>query len=179
MFAQTLSAASGIRLERAEQKTGEIWDRDGNHHLPAFCRHEDDLHLMWSAVEPTPTLRIHWRQPDGKRLQGIFSPDAAAVAGAKEHDFAITFRDDGFDPPAPIPRQRAQAGRRGALGDLYFSHLNQLQPGENPGNDCLMRGYKRFDWRQEGRIQALAILFPAPSGQLRAEIQARTEPRQP
>jgi hypothetical protein len=179
VYTQTLSAGDGMRLEHVEAITGDKWGTKADNPLPTFCRHEDDVHLMWSAGEPTPRLRLHWRQADGKRRQGIFSPDTAALNVAANEDFAVSFRDNGFDPPAPIPRRRAEAGRLGALKDLYFSHLNQLQPGENPGNDCLMRGYKRFEWQQEGPIRALAIRFPGPSGQLRAELRASAEPFRP
>lgn len=179
IYTQTLSAGDGMRLEHAEAITGDKWGAKADNPLPPFCRHEDDVHLMWSAGEPTPRLRLHWRQADGKRRQGIFSPDTAALDVATNEDFTVSFRDNGFDPPAPIPRRRAEAGRLGALKEFYFSHLNQSQPGENPGNDCLMRGYKRFDWQQEGPIRALAIRFPGPNGQLRAEFRASAEPPRP
>lgn len=172
VYTQTLSAGDGIRLERVETITGSARGNDAEAPFPTFCRHEDDVHLMWSAGEPTPRLRLYWRQADGRRLNGIFSPAATALAAATDEVFTVGFRDNGFDPPAPIPRRRAEAGRGGAPGNLYFSHLNQSQPGENPGNDCLMRGYKRFEWQQEGPIRALAIRFPAPHGAVRAEIRA-------
>lgn len=179
VYTQTLSAGDGVHLEHAEAITGGRWGAKADNPLPTYCRHEDDVHLMWSAGEPIPHLRLRWRQADGKRRQGTFSPDTAALDAAINEDFTVSFRDNGFDPPAPIPRQRAEAGRLGALQELYFSHLNQLQPGENPGNDCLMRGYKRFDWQQEGSIRALVIRFPGQSGQLRAELRASAEPPRP
>lgn len=172
VFTQSLMAAPGIRLDRVDHKLGDLWSGQKDS-LPQFlCRHGEDLHLMWPAGEPTPQLRIFWRNAAGQLVQADYSPAADALAAAPAEAFSIGFREDGIDPPAPIPRPRVSLGYLRPDGRFHFRWLDMLQPGESFNDDCLMRGYRRVDWQREGAIQKVALYFYL-NGQpaLRAEIE--------
>lgn len=173
VFTQSLTAPAGIRLERVDQRQGGPWyDSRGVAH-PLFCTHGSDLHLMWSAREPAPQLRLHWTQPDGQRMKAEFFPDLATLAPDNPRAFSVGFRPDGFDPVVPVPRVRAHLGILRQDGTMYTHTLNPLQAGETMDNNCLMPGYQRVDWRNEGQVQTIGIMFYLPGGAppLRAEIR--------
>lgn len=169
---QSLIAPPGIRIERIDQRFGEGWYDTKGSTQTTFCRDGQDLHLMWSEREPPPVLRIFWRQLDGQRGQADFATAQAALSAAAPEPFAIAFRDDGFDPPVPIPRSRASVAYFGGGDRLYFNMLNPLQPGETFDNDCIKLGYKRVAAEKEGPPQVVALMFHLPGGAapLRAEI---------
>ena len=176
IFTQSLIAPAGFELERVDRKVGEHWADTATSSRDVLCRDQQNVHLMWSARETTPVLRLYWRL-DGKRVHADFTP-AAASDPAEPREFNIRFRPDGIDPPAPIPRQRASIGYFVGPDRLYFNSLNPLQPGETFANDCIMPGYKRVDWEKEGPPQALALAFfqSATAPYLRAEIKRPADP---
>ncbi|MCZ8255403.1 MAG: hypothetical protein O9327_07055, partial [Polaromonas sp.] len=163
VFAQSLTAPRGVRLERVDVRGNGPWyDTKGTTHA-LFCSQGDDLHLMWSAGEPAPQLRLHWVQPSGLRVKGEFFADLSTPP-AETPEFAIAFRPDGFDPAAPIPRVRTYLDILRPDGTVYTDMLNPLQPGETLQNDCLMQGYKRVRWPDEGVVQKVYVTFHLPTG---------------
>lgn len=168
---QSLIAPAGLELERIDRKVGELWADTATSSHDIFCRDGQNLHLMWSARESTPVLRLFW-QHNGQRVHADFSP-ASAADPAEPQEFTIAFRPDGIDPPAPIPRSRASIAYFVGPDRLYFNSLNPLQPGETFVNDCIMLGYKRVAWEKEGPPQAVALMFfQSPTAPyLRAEIK--------
>lgn len=170
IFTQSLIAPAGFELERVDRKVGEHWADTATSSRDVLCRDQQNIHLMWSAREPTPVLRLYWRL-DGKRVHADFSPAAGEAVEPREFD--IRFRPDGIDPPAPIPRQRASIAYFVGPDRLFFNSLNPLQPGETFANDCIMPGYQRVAWEKEGPPQAVALMFfqSATAPYLRAEIK--------
>ncbi|AYQ27804.1 MULTISPECIES: hypothetical protein [unclassified Polaromonas] len=163
VFAQSLTAPRGVRLERVDvRRNGPWYDTKGTTHA-LFCSQGDDLHLMWSAGEPAPQLRLHWVQPSGLRAKGEFFADPA-TAPADTPEFSIAFRPDGFDPVVPIPRVRTYLDILQRDGTIYTDMLNPLQPGETLQDDCLMQGYKRVRWPDEGVVQKVYVTFRLPVG---------------
>ncbi|NTV72205.1 MAG: hypothetical protein HGA71_18945 [Azonexaceae bacterium] len=177
IYTQSLNAPTGLELERIDRKFGEIWADTATSSHDIFCRDGQNLHLMWSAREPTPVLRLFWRQ-NGQRVHADFSP-ATVADSAEPREFTITFRPDGIDPPVPIPRSRASIAYFVGPDHLYFNSLNPLQPGETFENDCIMPGYKRVAWKKEGPPQAVALMFfqRADAPYLRAEIHRPADPQ--
>lgn len=70
-----------------EQCQGAQWPTDPNTGHPAYCTHGNDVHLMGSAKEPPPYLRLHWAESNG---------------AAARPEFTIGFRPEGVDPIEPI-----------------------------------------------------------------------------
>lgn len=172
IFTQSLIAPSGIRLERIDQRFNGPWYETRGVSHPVFCTQGNDIHLMWSTAEPAPQLRLHWTQADGLRVKGEHFPDIAAPGPDDTREFSIDFRADGFDPVVPVPRVRAHIGVLMNNGTIYTNMLNPLQAGETMDNDCLMQGYKRVRWQEEGPVQSVGIMFYPSSGTppLRGEI---------
>ncbi len=168
---QSLIAPAGVELERIDRKVAGNWSDTATSTRDVFCRDGQNLHLMWSAREPTPVLRLYWRQ-NGQRLQADFSP-TTATDPAEPREFKVSFRPDGIDPPVPIPRSRASIAYFVGPDRLFFNSLNSLQPGETFVNDCIMPGYQRVAWEKEGPPQAIALMFfqSANAPYLRAEIK--------
>lgn len=177
IYTQSLIAPAGIEVERIDRKVGENWSDTATSTRDIFCRDGQNLHLMWSAREPTPVLRLYWRQ-NGQRVQADFSP-ATAADPAEPREFKVSFRPDGIDPPVPIPRSRTSIAYFVGPDHLYFNSLNPLQPGETFADDCIMPGYKRVAWETEGPPQAIALMFfqSADAPYLRAEIKRPDEPQ--
>ncbi|MBP5987044.1 MAG: hypothetical protein KA538_07645 [Azonexus sp.] len=175
VFTQSLLAAPGIDLDRVNIRIGEHWAGDKNNLPQWLCRQGNDLHLMWPALEPTPQLRIFWRDAAGQLVRADYSPAADALAAAPAEAFAIGFREDGIDPPAPIPRARVSLGYLRPDGSYFFRGLDMLQPGESFDDNCLMRGYQRVAWVQEGPIRKVALFFSlSKQPAWRAEIDGPT-----
>ncbi len=164
VFTQSLIAPPGVRLERIDQRHFGPWYETKGVSHPVFCTQGNDLHLMWSAAEPAPQLRLHWTQADGLRVKGEHFPDLAGPDAAVTKEFSIGFRPDGFDPIAPIPRVRTHIGVLQKDGTIYTHMLNPLQAGETMDNDCLMPGYQRVRWQEEGPVQTVNIMFYQSSG---------------
>jgi len=168
---QSLIAPAGLELDRIDRKTGEHWSDTATSSRDILCRDQQNVHLMWSAREQSPVLRLYWRL-NGKRAQADFSP-AISAEPAEALEFRVNFRTDGIDPPVPIPRSRASIAYLVGPDHLYFNSLNPLQAGETFANDCIMPGYKRVEWEKEGPPQAIALMFfqRADAPYLRAEIK--------
>lgn len=166
---QSLIAPPDLVLERIEQNAGGGWFDTKGTSIRFFCRDRQNLHLMWSARESAPALRLYWRV-NGRRVHADFVPDASSFGNAPVRDFVVDFRQDGIDPPVPVPRNRASIAYFVGPERLYFNSLNPLQPGESFDNDCIMRGYKRVAWEKEGPPQGMALMFYPNGGALRAEI---------
>ncbi len=178
LHTQSLIAPPGIHVERIDRKIGVGWYDTKGSTRDVFCRDGESLHLMWSAREPAPALRLYWRNPAGKRMQADFAAGLPAEPVGQTRQFEIAFRSDGFDPPVPIPRSRASVAYLLAGEKLFFDLLSPLQPGETFDNDCIMRGYRRVASEREGPPQVVALMFHLPGGgvPLRAEIRRPESP---
>jgi hypothetical protein len=176
VYTQSLIAPPYFELERVDRKQGDGWYDTKTSSRYVFCRDRENLHLMWSAREPVPELRLYWRM-NGKRVHADFTPATASADQAGPREFSVAFRADGIDPPAPIPRERASIAYFVGPDRLYFNSLNPLQAGESFDNDCIMQGYKRVAWEKEGPPQAIALMFYQGSNSpyLRAEIKRPAE----
>jgi hypothetical protein len=162
VFAQSLIAPPGLRLERVDERVGELWYDTAGLSQTAFCRQGQDLHLMWAAREQAPRLRLHW-VIDGQRQ---VAEHRLLPAEGSTPAFAVGFREDGFDVAAPVPRTRVLfALHRAADGaPNYQSMGNSMQPGERPQDGCLMPGYRRVAWQREGPPLAVALVFRRDGG---------------
>lgn len=173
VHSQSLIAPPGIHVERIDRKIGEGWYDTKGSSRDVFCRDGENLHLLWSARESVPALRIYWRDIAGNLAQADFVAGLPDEPVAQARPFEIAFRSDGFDPPVPIPRSRASVAYLRGGERLYFDSLNPLQPGETFDNDCIMAGYRRVASEREGPPQVVVLTFYIPSegAPLRAEIR--------
>lgn len=169
---QTLQAPPGVHIERIDSRIGNHWSNTATMTHAYLCRQGEDLHLAWPAGSPLAPLRIFWRDSQGKRYQAEYQVDLASLAMLPAQDFVVGWRDDGIDLPVPLMRDVVQLGW-GAPDAIRYRSLNPLQPGENFENDCVMAGYRRVAWQQEGPIAALILRFhPAPPAEAwQAEIK--------
>lgn len=169
VFAQSLTAPPGLRLERVDERVGELWEDSARVSQTRFCRQGEDLHLLWSARERTPWLRLHWRGADGQRHVASHRPALVEEPGAA---FTVGFRQDGFDVAAPVARYRVHfALARGDRGQWnHIALLNSVQTGEGAKDGCLMPGYRRLRWEQEGPVQAVELMFQ-PAGEPPAMVE--------
>ena len=160
VFAQTLVAPPGLRLVRVDERVGELWDDMTGRTHPRYCLNGADLHLLWSAREGTPHLRLHWIDADGQRGVAEHWPD---VSGTPSLEFSTTFRPDGFNLPVPVPRTRVHfALHRNDVGQPnYIAMGNSIQEGERH-NGCVMPDYRRVKAAQEGPVLAVMIVFQRP-----------------
>jgi hypothetical protein len=174
VFAQTLTAPPGLRLERVDERVGERWEDSVGREHPRFCQQGSDLHLLWAARELTPRLRLHWVDAGGRRQVAEHRPDIAPAVSA---DFTPTFHSDGFDVVVPVPNSRVFfALARNAAGEPNLVAMgNALQPGERQG-DCVMPGYRRARAGSEGPVIALAVVFRLPGGPPWIETFTRPAP---
>jgi hypothetical protein len=163
VYAQSLLARPGVRLERVDTRVNGPWyDTAGVAH-PQFCLQGNDIHLLWSARETRPVLRLHWTRDGRGPLLAAWSPDLAQAS--EPVPFTVAFRADGVDPVAPVPRTRVHLQLPFANGKPYLAMLGEIQPGEKSPGQCLMQGYQRVRWQQEPPVDAVGIMFYLGSGQ--------------
>lgn len=174
IYTQTLLGAPDTRLVRVEQRQGAQWPTDRNTAHPTYCTHGNNVHLMWSAQEAPPYLRLHWAQSNGAAAHAEFTPNMAVEIAPSPAEFTVLFRPDGVDPVAPIPRARAylvltQPGRE--------PHTQMLgsppEAGEKRSTDCVMTGFTRWTPGPNWQVQAIGLTFQLPTGG--AALRSRIE----
>lgn len=174
IYTQSLLGAPDTRLLRVEVRQGGQWPKELLTAHPIYCINGNDVHLMWSAKEVPPYLRLHWAQSNGAVVRSEFTPDMAFEAAPPPGEFTIGFRPDGVDPIAPIPRERAYLilARQG-----LEPHTQMLGSppgaGEVRSTDCVMTGFKRVASSEDWQVQAIGVVFYLPTGgeALRSLIQ--------
>lgn len=161
ILAQSLVAPPGLHIEGIHRKIGEGGYEDTKGFAqPSFCRDGENIHLLWSAREEAPQLRVYWTAEYGRRVHANWTP--GPMENLASETFRVGFRADGLDLPVPIARSRAALSILTPSGHTYRDMLDRLQPGESSQNDCLMPTYQRNDWRKEGQIQMLTLTFHFP-----------------
>ncbi len=159
IYAQTLRAPAGVRIERVDALIVDHWANTKTMTHPYLCRQGDDVHLAWPAGSVPPPLRMFWRDSSNARRQTEFRVDHASAEKMPAKNFMVGWRDDGVDLPVPISRDIVQLGWIRAADHIAYRTLDSLQPGENFDNNCVMTGYRRVAWRDEGPIAALKLRF--------------------
>lgn len=174
VFAQSLLAPQGLRLVRVDERVGELWEDMTSRTHPRYCLKGADLHLLWSAREGTPRLRLHWVDADGHRGVAEHRPDVSAAHSA---DFTTTFRPDGFNLPVPVPRTRVHfANHRNAVGEpSYIAMGNSVQEGERY-DGCVMPDYRRLNAARETPVMAVMIQFGRPGERAALETFVQSSP---
>lgn len=165
IYTQTLLGAPDTRLVRVELRQGGQLPKDPSSAHPMYCTNGNDVHLMWSAQEAPPYLRLHWAQSNGAVVRAEFTPNLAFDAAPPVAPFTIGFRPDGVDPIAPIPRARAYLvlTKEGLMP--YTQMLgNPPSAGEVRSTDCVMAGFKRLASSEGWQVQAIGVLFYLPTG---------------
>jgi len=166
VWTQSLIAPEGLRLLSVDQRVAGPWTPSAGVSHPQFCTRGGDLHLMWSLQEPSPQLRLHWRDAYGQQHKAAHFPAAAATAeGSQAEEFRIDFRPRGLDPSAAIPRSRVHLGiGRGEGQEPYLKPLSQSDYEDPQDSDCILPGYQRPQIGHEGDILQVRLMFQAPSG---------------
>ena len=174
IYTQSLLGAPDTRLVRVEQRHGGQWPTDQSNAHPMYCTDGNDVHLMWSARESPPYLRLHWAQSNGAVMRSEFTPNLALEAAPPLIEFTVGFRPDGVDPAAPIPRGRAYLVL-GTTGVEPYTQMLGDRPiaAEGRNTDCVLAGFKRVAASEDWQVQALGLLFYLPTGgqALRSLIQ--------
>jgi len=166
IYTQSLLGAPDTRLVRVEQRQSGQWPKDISIAHPIYCTNGNDVHLMWSAQEQPPYLRLHWAQSNGSVVRAEFTPTMALdAAPPPPADFTIGFRPDGVDPIAPIPRERAYL----VLTKEGLAPYNQMlgnprEAGEVRTTDCVMTGFQRWTPGPNWQVQAIGLTFQLPTG---------------
>lgn len=165
IYTQSLLGAPDTRLVRVEQRQFGQWPKDPSSTHPTYCTHGNDVHLMWSAQEPPPYLRLYWAQSNGAVVHAEFTPHMAFDTAPSPAEFTIGFRPDGVDPIAPIPRARAYLVLT-KPGLEPFTQMLGSPPGagEVRSTDCVMTGFKRVASSQDWQVQSIGVLFYLPTG---------------
>ncbi|MDO8280577.1 MAG: hypothetical protein Q7T63_20995 [Burkholderiaceae bacterium] len=80
IYTQSLLGAPDTRLVRVELRQSGQWPKDQSVAHPVFCTNGNDVHLMWSAKEEPPYLRLHWAQSNGSVVRAEFTPYTQMLA---------------------------------------------------------------------------------------------------
>ncbi|WP_428506404.1 hypothetical protein [Roseateles sp.] len=178
VWTQSLIAPEGLRLLSIDQRVAGPWYPSAGVSHPQFCTRGGDLHLMWSSQEPTPQLRLHWRDAYGQNHKAAHFPThfpahspahspatRPTAEGSEAEEFRIGFRPRGLDPSAAIPRSRVYLSMDGGAGqEPYMRPLSQNDPEDPQDSDCILPGYQRPKIGHEGDIIHVGLMFQAPSG---------------
>ena len=88
IYAQTLRAPAGVRLERVDVLLGGEWQNTKTVVHSYFCRQDDDLHMAWPAGSLPSPLRLYWKDKRGDLQKAEFQVDSAGrrpAAGKTVH----------------------------------------------------------------------------------------------
>ncbi|WP_374327248.1 hypothetical protein [Azonexus sp.] len=168
IYTQSLLAPPDTRLLAVEQRQGGLWPGEQGSAHPVYCINGNDLHLMWSAKEEAPYLRLHWEKGFGGRQRSEFTPALDFANAPPAAEFTVAFRSDGVDPVAPIPRPRAYLILEQPGLTPYTQMLGAPpEAGEKRSSDCVLSGFTRWtagggDWQ----LRAIGFSFQLPSGEL-------------
>lgn len=181
LYTQTLQAPAGVHIERIRMQIGDNWRDTATMMHAYFCRDGEDVHLAWSAGTSPAPLQLVWRDGQGRRHQAAYRVDTASLASLPARDFAVAWRDDGLDLPAPVSRTVVQLGWTGTDGAVRYRTLDTLQPGEDFDDDCVKAGYRRVAWQQEGPVAGLILRFhpPSPAAPWQAEFRRTADASPP
>ena len=174
VFAQSLIGAPDTRLVRIEQRMGGQWPSTPIGAHPQYCTIGNDIHLLWSAQERPPYLRIHWAQSNGAVVRSEFTPDMAPAGNLSPLPFSANLRSDGLDPPVPIARSRMYLVLRKDGEAPYHQMLsNGLEASEKRSTDCVGQGFTVWPARPGWEVQSAVVQFqPATSAaSLRAMLE--------
>lgn len=105
LWAIHLKAGTGVRLDRLDLEMPNYSSKDAlRTSLPTgLCRNADDLHLLWLAERPLPTLHLFWTGADGKAMQStqkLLPPTGDASA------LTVVWDTDTVTLPVSIPGSR-------------------------------------------------------------------------
>jgi hypothetical protein len=165
IYTQSLIGAPDTRLVRVELRQAGQWPQDQSTSHPVYCTNGNDVHLMWSAKETPPYLRLYWAQSNGAIVHAEFTPQMAFDAAPSSAEFTVGFRPDGVDPIAPIPRARAYLVLSKEGLAPYTQMLgNPPGAGEARTTDCVMTGFKRVTSTEDWQVQAIGLMFTLPTG---------------
>lgn len=165
IYTQSLLGAPDTRLVRVEQRQTGQWPKEVSVAHPIYCTNGNDVHLMWSAKEAPPYLRLHWAQSNGAMARSEFTPTMAFDAAPPPAEFTIGFRPDGVDPVAPIPRERAYLVLTMEGLAPYTRMLGgPREAGEVRSTDCVMTGFQRWTPGPNWQVQAIGLTFQLPTG---------------
>ncbi|MBL8379317.1 MAG: hypothetical protein JNM79_15720 [Burkholderiales bacterium] len=180
VFTQSLIAPPGVILERVERRHNGPWYDAMGVTNNDFCRHGQDLHLMWSAEEAAPELRLHWRNAAGQPQAGEHLARGVPLPEGGDRPFAIAARPDGIDPEAPIPRSRVFFNLTRADGTQTSLLPKDTRDGRSDANGCLMPGDVQFPWSNVGSLASVNISFRPQSGKYaRAVVETGSGPAAP
>ncbi|MFN0164417.1 MAG: hypothetical protein ACKVQQ_24540 [Burkholderiales bacterium] len=180
VFTQSLIAPPGVSLERVERRRNGPWYDATGVTNNDFCRHGQDLHLMWSAQEAAPELRLHWRNAAGQLQTGEHLARGTPLPEGGDRRFAIAVRPDGIDPEAPVPRSRVFFTLTRADGTQTSLLPKETRDGKSEGNGCLMPGDVQVPWSNFGSLKSVNISFqPQSGGHVRAVVETGTDAAAP
>lgn len=165
VYTQSLLGAPDMRLVRVEQRQFGQWSKDASSAHTMYCTHGNDLHLMWSAQEPPPYLRLHWARSNGAVVHAEFTPTLAFDGAPAPAEFTVGFRPDGVDPIAPIARERVYLVlTKAGLAPATQMLGNPPEAGEKRTTDCVMTGFKQLGARDDWQVQAMGVVFQLSTG---------------
>lgn len=193
IYTQSLLGTTDNRLLRVEQRHGGGQWPTHPHPVahPSYCTHGNDVHLMWSAQEPPPYLRLHWAQSNGAPTKAEFTPQLVFDPATPVPDFPLTLRPDGADPAAPIARERAylvlvkegqaaqpQQAQTQQPPQTYTQMLGSPpEAGEVRTTDCVMAGFQITPTvaKQGWQVHAMGLVFQLSTGgpPLRALVERK------
>ncbi|MBP6850292.1 MAG: hypothetical protein KA164_01745 [Rhodoferax sp.] len=174
VFAQSLIGAPDTRLVRIEQRMGGQWPSTPDSAHPQYCTMGNDVHLLWSAQERPPYLRIHWAQSNGAVVRSEFTPDMSQSGKLPPVPFSADLRPDGLDPVVPIARTRMYLvlHKDGEEPDRRILS-NGLEEGEKRSTDCVSKGFTVWRVRAGWELQSAVVQFqpPVSAAPLRAVLE--------
>ncbi len=177
VYAQSLRGAPDTRLVRVVLRRGGLWDRDASMAHPSVCTHGNDVHLLWSAQEPIPYLRLHWAQSNAAMQHAEFTPQIEGDAQQPILEFSVGIRSDGVDPVVPVARERVYlVMTQPGVPQTYTEMLGASRhDSEQGGTDCVMLGYQRPPTLKAWQVQAMGVLF-SPLGTSHRAVFERPHP---
>lgn len=130
VWAMHYQAQAGTRLVRIDMQTNDYLVKDMLHMETAtMCRRDQDLHLMWPADRPLPTLHVFWKDAAGQELKSSWTLQAPETAA---EPFVVPWEATTLRLPTAVARSALSLAWERKGGSPRVSSLQEI----SPGTDC-------------------------------------------
>lgn len=144
-------APAGITLMRIDMQTSDHRANDMLRMESAtMCRRNDDLHLMWPADRPLPTLHVFWKDAAGKDLQSLLTPQAPRSAA---EPFIVDWTASTLHLPVAVSRSALSLAWKREGGSPMVKALQEV----SPGTDCAPQEISLPEQPELGRPNGLRL----------------------
>jgi hypothetical protein len=127
LWAAHWQAPAGVRVSRVALETQGVRVEDVSRgDFSTLCVRGGDVHLLWPAERPVPTLQVYWKDAAGAERRSTWTVSAPAVAA---ETFEPTWNETELVLPVAVPKGVLTLSWARPGGSPFVDTLKQAEPG--------------------------------------------------